>query len=116
MQIKPNFQCQDQRAKFHGYAIKDRVNYPHILDKPPSYTVPEPGVLIPSLWESLKEDLKFLLLYNGIFLTSILHFFHYTAFLVQHIRCFKDQSKDITSHIPSRHSMQMGLKSEMVSV
>ena len=64
--IKPRYQRQDQRAKsfhyFHGYAIKDRVNFSRISDIPPPYTVPEPSVLIPSLsdLESLKEDLKIL--------------------------------------------------------
>ena len=38
------------------------------------------------------------------------------SLVVQHMSCFKDQSQVVTSHIPSRYSMQMRLKSTVVSI
>lgn len=137
--IRPRYQRHNMRGQslhyFHGYAVKDRVNLSELLDKPPARTMPKSSVFIPSLSDltSLKEELAILIArcvytYNSISHTPKCMYMctitcektnKYVCIslfrvLVQHMSCFKDQSKLVVTHIPSRHSKEMERKSEVV--
>jgi len=101
----------------------------------PARTMPKSSVFIPSLSDltSLKEELAILIArcvytYNSISHTPKCMYMctitcektnKYVCIslfrvLVQHMSCFKDQSKLVVTHIPSRHSKEMERKSEVV--
>ena len=47
---------------FHGYAVRDRVNFSGLSDKSPPYSAPDPSLFMPSLEDvsSLKTELGIL--------------------------------------------------------
>ena len=60
--VKPSFQRAEQKGLslhyFHGYAIKDCVNFSHLSDVSPPYCTPDANTLLPSIEDipSLKKE------------------------------------------------------------
>ena len=65
--VRPRYQRHDNKGHyfhyFHGYAVKDRIDFSHLSDKPPILTNPDPRLLLPSATEltAVQEDLTILI-------------------------------------------------------
>ena len=65
--VKPSLQRHELRGyslhHFHGYAVRDRVNFSRLSNKPPPFCTPDPSVLIPSPSDvmSLRKEFEILL-------------------------------------------------------
>ena len=106
--IKPRFMRSDNQSRefhyFHQYGIRDRIDFSHLSETPPSIDPDAPlNQLIPTT-----EDDKALLANFRVLVTRT---------LVQHLHFFYSNFRDvIASHIPHEYSKEMAKKSEIVSV
>ena len=127
--INPRFQRHEHRVKslhhFHGYALRDRVDFSTLSDVAPAPQMPDSSTFLPSEEDisRLKDELTVLISrYVNIIIGRIgaSTFIQYDILLyrilVQHMEEFKDQKKSIVIHIPSKYSVEMTSKSEVVCV
>lgn len=65
--LKPSFQRAEQRGlslhQFHGYAVRDRINFSKLSDEPPAHVDPDPLILMPSSdhLSAFKDELNVLI-------------------------------------------------------
>ena len=65
--VKPSHQRYEQKGlslhHFHGYAVRDRVNFSGMSEESPTFTIPDPSQFLPSQSDIslLKEEFAILI-------------------------------------------------------
>lgn len=123
--VRASFQRIDHSTRsfhyFHMYATLDRVEFSGLSDKTPSVTVVEPLSLLPSEQDMVlvKKDMSIIISRLGEF-SFIIHYNPSNSLsnrvIVQHMKEYEKQAKDVNWHISGRFRKEMAEASKVVLV